>query len=585
MELIFKIICCSAVFIGFYHFVLQREKMFRFNRFYLIATLVLSFTIPFMELGIREFSTSELEEFIPQIQQNAVIKPVGISIPQHSVPENILPATVEVQKTVSFPSWSEILVMIPFLISFLLLIRFAVNLWKINRLAIKNERIKKQGFTLVKINQNVSPFSFFHYLFASKQEVENEKIQSEIFYHEFAHIKQKHSWDVVFVELLMVFFWFNPFLYVYRKSIRTNHEFLADEEVLNHHFDTTAYQHLLLEKIPVRSQTVLSSSFNYLVTKKRLIMMTKKTSRLKTVALKFFSIPLLAVVMLLFSEKVSAQIEPGKGVSKELFREYKKQVRKATVKVKDENGNKTQKVDASKLDSKLMNEVYAQMSPEQKMKVQPVPKPENNLELDSNDLDIKFDLADLDFLLSDLDFAKSDIDFNISDLDFGLSDLSFDLAELGKDINSAEFLKSIEEIKIDTKNLEEYLKSPKFKEKIEKIESNAKEIEKKYNSPEFREKMERIEKRAGEIEKYYESPEFKKRIEKIERRAKEMENQIDTSFNFGNGNIQKIMAAIEMNPDSPEYKKLVEELREEFNTDKPIKVKRKMNGEKSKYSL
>src|SRR5690606_22385705 len=139
-----------------------------------------------------------------------------------------------------------------------------------------------------------------------------------------------HSWDVVFVELLMVFFWFNPFLYIYRKSIRTNHEFLADEEVLNHHSDTTAYQHLLLEKIPVKSQTTMSSSFNYLVTKKRLIMMTKKTSRLKTVALKFFSIPLLAVVMLLFSEKVSAQIEPGKGVSKELFREYKKQVRKAT---------------------------------------------------------------------------------------------------------------------------------------------------------------------------------------------------------------------------------------------------------------
>ena len=52
MELIFKIICCSAVFIGFYHFILQREKMFRFNRFYLLATLILSFTIPFMEKGV-----------------------------------------------------------------------------------------------------------------------------------------------------------------------------------------------------------------------------------------------------------------------------------------------------------------------------------------------------------------------------------------------------------------------------------------------------------------------------------------------------------------------------------------------------
>src|SRR5690606_16524306 len=135
-----------------------------------------------------------------------------------------------------------------------------------------------------------------------------------------------------------------------------------------HHFDTTAYQHLLLEKIPVKPQTSLSSSFNYLVTKKRLIMMTKKTSKIKTAALKFFSIPLLVAVMLVFSEKVSAQIEPGKGVSKELFRQYKKQVRQATVKV-NENGIKSKKIDTSKLDEKLMNEIYAQMSPEQKIKV------------------------------------------------------------------------------------------------------------------------------------------------------------------------------------------------------------------------
>lgn len=543
MELIFKIICCSAVFIGFYHFVLQREKMFRFNRFYLIATLILSFTIPFMELGIREFSTPELEKFIPQIQQNAVIKPVEISMSQHSVSENIIPATVQVQKTVAYPSWSEILMLIPFLISFLMLIRFAVNLWKINRLAIKNERIKKQGFILVKIDQNVSPFSFFHYLFASKQEVENEKIQSEIFYHEFAHIKQKHSWDIIFVELLMVFFWFNPFLYIYRKSIRTNHEFLADEAVLNHHFDTTAYQHLLLEKIPVKPQTSLSSSFNYLVTKKRLIMMTKQTSKLKTTALKFFSIPLLVAVMLIFSEKVSAQIEPGKGVSKELFREYKKQVRKATVKVKDENGNKVEKIDASKLDSKLMNEVYAQMSPEQKMKVQPIPdyKPMmlafNNekfpiLELDKLKLDeitkLGLDAGDLGIriaggMLSNLDMKgleNLDVEyFNSPGWNAKVAEIEKNAAEIERYYNSPEWKAQIEKVEKNAAEIEAYYNSPEWKEQIEKIEKNAAEIERYYNSPEWKEKIENIEKQATELERYYNSPEWKAQIEKIEREA------------------------------------------------------------------
>ncbi len=539
MEIIFKIICCSAVFIGFYHFVLQREKMFRFNRFYLLATLVLSFTIPFMELGIREFSTPQLEEFIPQIQQShALSQPVEMRTVQIPISETVVSAQRFSEETNFLQNLSgmEIIGVIGLLISLVFLIRFFVNLWRINRLAIQSERIKKEGFTLVKINQNVSPFSFFHYLFVSKQDVENEKIQSEIFYHEFAHIKQKHSWDVVFVEFLMIFFWFNPFFYIYRKAIRINHEFLADEEVLSHHFDTMAYQHLLLEKIPIRNRTSLSSSFNYLVTKKRLIMMTKQSSKIKTIALKFFSIPLLVVVMLAFSEKVSAQIEPGKGVSKELFREYKKQVRKATVIVKDENGNKTKKIDTSKLDKKLMNEVYAQMSPEQKMKVTPIPskKPSvitingtDNVVLDLSKLNldqiakIGIDAADLGLKIRE-GLGNVNIDteyFNSPEWKAQIAKIEKNAADIEKYYNSPEWKKHIEEIEKNAKKIEDYYNSPEWKSQIEKIEKRAGEIEKYYDSPEFKKSIENIERKAAEIEKYYNSPEWKEKIEKIEREA------------------------------------------------------------------
>jgi len=546
MELILKIICCSGVFIGFYLLILQREKMFAFNRFYLLATLVLSFSIPFMELGIREFSTPEFNEFIPMIQQTPVetkmMESPAVQIP---VSERIAPAETVMKETNVFPTlnWIEILGIIGLLISIILLIRFFVNLWGINRLAVKNERIHKEGFTLVKINRNVSPFSFFHYLFASKQDVENEKIRSEIFYHEFAHIRQKHTWDVVFVEFLMIFLWFNPFLYIYRKSIRTNHEFLADQEVLNRHFDTTAYQHLLLEKIPIKSQTSLSSSFNYLVTKKRLIMMTKKTSKIKTMTLKFFSIPLLVAVMLVFSEKVSAQIEPGKGVSKELFREYKKQVRKATVTVKDENGNKSKKIDTSKLDKELMSNVYAQMSSEQKMKVQPIPNPKpaiiafNNpdnivwnldglnvdgitrLGIDAGDLGIKIAgdvLSELD--LKDLGNVNAEY-FDSPEWEAKLAEIERKSAEIQKYYNSPEWKAQIEKIEKNAREIEEYYNSPEWKAQIDKIEQNAKEIEEYYNSPEWKAQVDKIEQNAKEIEEYYSSPEWKQKIEKIEREA------------------------------------------------------------------
>ena len=528
MELIFKIICCSAVFIGFYHFILQREKMFRFNRFYLLATLILSFTIPFMELGIREFSAPQLEEFIPKIPQSQMTsQPVEIAIVPIPVSKTIIPQQTITAEPGFFQtlSWMEILGIIGLLISSTLLIRFFVNLWRINRLAIKSERVRKEGFTLVKIHQNVSPFSFFHYLFASKQDVENEKIQSEIFYHEFAHIKQKHSWDVVFVEFLMVFFWFNPFLYIYRKSIRTNHEFLADEQVLNHHFDTTAYQHLLLQKIPVKSQTTLSSSFNYLVTKKRLIMMTKQSSKIKTIALKFFSIPLLAVVMLVFSEKVSAQIEPGKGISKELFREYKKQVRKATVTVKDENGNKRKEIDPSKLDQKLMSEVYAQMSSEQKMKVMPIPSKKPTIITFDGANNLTLDLSKLNTAqMAKIGVDAGDLGLKIAgDVISGL-----DLKELEnlnvEYFNSPEWEAQIAKIEKNAAEIEAYYNSPEWKKHIEGIEANAKRIEEYYNSPEWKEQIEKIEKNANEIEKYYNSPEWKNHIKEMEENAKKFNN-------------------------------------------------------------
>src|SRR5690606_13862110 len=118
--------------------------------------------------------------------------------------------------------------------------------------------------------------------------------------------------------------------------------------------------------------------------------------------------------------KVSAQIEPGKGVSKELFREYKKQVRKATVKVKNADGTKTKQINTENLDTKLLTNIYDKMSNEQKLKVTPIPNSKNT---DVNDTDWKFALSDLDFIMSDLDFLKSDINFEISDLGFDLSDL------------------------------------------------------------------------------------------------------------------------------------------------------------------
>lgn len=253
--------------------------------------------------------------------------------------------------------------------------------------------------------------------------------------------------------------------------------------------------------------------------------MTKQSSKIKTIALKFFSIPLLAVVMLVFSEKVSAQIEPGKGISKELFREYKKQVRKATVTVKDENGNKRKEIDPSKLDQKLMSEVYAQMSSEQKMKVMPIPSKKPTIITFDGANNLTLDLSKLNTAqMAKIGVDAGDLGLKIAgDVISGL-----DLKELEnlnvEYFNSPEWEAQIAKIEKNAAEIEAYYNSPEWKKHIEGIEANAKRIEEYYNSPEWKEQIEKIEKNANEIEKYYNSPEWKNHIKEMEENAKKFNN-------------------------------------------------------------
>jgi hypothetical protein len=122
--------------------------------------------------------------------------------------------------------------------------------------------------------------------------------------HELAHVKQKHSLDILMVELLQIVFWFIPILSIYRKAIKLNHEFLADTAVLKKHKNIVYYQQLLLATASFNSQHYLASSINYSVTKKRLEMMTKHTKKAKTWIKSLVLIPLFSFLLYSFSETV-----------------------------------------------------------------------------------------------------------------------------------------------------------------------------------------------------------------------------------------------------------------------------------------
>jgi hypothetical protein len=150
---------------------------------------------------------------------------------------------------------------------------------------------------IVLIENKTLPYSFFKYIFVNRSDYENGKIEKELIIHEQTHCLQYHSVDILIIELVKIVLWFNPILWLFRKAIQLNHEFLADNYVLSTN-NLSDYQNTLINLVFRNNSTYLASNFNYSLTKKRLIMMTKNKS--KNIAFKFAMVPILAALILYF---------------------------------------------------------------------------------------------------------------------------------------------------------------------------------------------------------------------------------------------------------------------------------------------
>ncbi len=278
---ILKTIGCLSLLLVFYHFFLEKEKMHRFNRFYLLGSVVVSFLIPLFTI------------------ETIVIVP--------SEPEYIEEMLVSNGTTTNSFNYFDYLLYIWLIVTGILLIRFFKNLWNLVKIIRSNKKVRYKKATLVLVNDTISPYTFWNYIFINKEEFDNKEIEKELFTHELTHVTQKHTFDVLFLELLLISFWFNPMFYLLKKYIQLNHEFLADNNVITLHKNISEYQYLLLNKTAWNNNYYLASNFNYSLTKKRLVMMTTKSSKSKILLKKLAVVPLIAGFTFLFAERVVAQ--------------------------------------------------------------------------------------------------------------------------------------------------------------------------------------------------------------------------------------------------------------------------------------
>jgi beta-lactamase regulating signal transducer with metallopeptidase domain len=262
--------------------------MHKFNRFYLIFAAIGSVIIPLLDFK----SNSQVMVKVEQI----------ISGSTHYV--NTAANTFDEQIPNTFSTGNIVLFLYALVVLILILRILIFNVILIQK--TKNcESVPLDDVTLVLTNNSGSPYSYFSYIFVSKSDFENQQIDKRIIDHERTHVNQKHSLDILFIELLIALAWFNPVFYLFRNAIRLNHEFLADESVINQYGGTSDYQHLIVAKTADSNGLILKGAmtcpFNYLKTKKRLEMMTKMKITQRIVLKQCLLIPMILLAVFIFS--------------------------------------------------------------------------------------------------------------------------------------------------------------------------------------------------------------------------------------------------------------------------------------------
>ena len=249
-----------------YVLFLRKETFFRINRWFLLGSVLFSVILPIIKLRIFNPQPVMLAEITVTPYRNML---EAITVYSHGFSGNVEKAILS----------ANLLIYIYLLGVAFFLGRFLFRIIELILIIRKNEIQSANGFKLIMLEKEISPFSFMNFVFIS-QSLVNSKGYDKMIEHEMEHVKQGHSLDVIILELLTVFQWFNPFMWMLNRAIRENHEFLADQAVLKNCVSRGEYKLLLLNQF-VGDQLVIANNFNYSLIKNRIKMMSRiKSSKL-----------------------------------------------------------------------------------------------------------------------------------------------------------------------------------------------------------------------------------------------------------------------------------------------------------------
>jgi len=329
-------LCLTLLYLSYWLF-LRKETYFNFNRLFLVGSLILALIVPLVHMSFMIPQGSSLErparnitkfrsgyeEMIRWIDADFGAEPgrehsagSGGQLDHPLNEEGQIPEVgshgsmaerIGAEKgnqwadTGNILSFSRILLLIYIGGVVYFLSRFIYLVIRLFLLAKRNRVTRQAGFRMVEIEENISPFSFFHFLFINNGSFEKSELD-HVLEHEKAHIRQKHSMDHLFAHGLAVFQWFNPFAWQMRKALKTTHEYIADRQVIGKGIELFDYQSLLLKQVIGYHSVELVNNFNLKPIKKRIDMMNKTRSGIPAKLKAMLVVPFALTIFFLFAD-------------------------------------------------------------------------------------------------------------------------------------------------------------------------------------------------------------------------------------------------------------------------------------------
>ena len=280
-----KLVICSGI-LYLYYLVALRNKLFhQWNRFYLLISVMISLTVPLLHFTIWKQATEQPNQAIE------ILTVVG------SANNYLDEVTITSQSSVSTAEW---IIYAYGLVSLVLLAVLSISLirifyivkthsvWYLDRIKFVNTRVKG------------TPFSFLQFIFWNQEIDLQSETGQQIFKHELVHVKEKHTIDKLFMQLLMIVFWCNPFFWLIRKELRLIHEFIADKKSIAEH-GTAALAAMILQSAYPNHFNSITNQFFQTSIKRRLRMLTKIQNPGINYISRVIALPIIAITVLAFT--------------------------------------------------------------------------------------------------------------------------------------------------------------------------------------------------------------------------------------------------------------------------------------------